>query len=366
MIRESFSGPFDLFCRRMSSIKTASPYTRLIIDHIIEETRGFKTFVFREGHGIAYESGQFLTLSDLSGKDEIRRSYSITSSSFLQEPLSIGVKRIDNGYFSRKLYDRIKEGDTLLTTGAAGFFRLPENIQAFQQVFFFAAGSGISPIFSLLKTLLYKYPHIRTTLIYSNPSTEKTAFYTELKQLENKFSETLHIDFLYSSITDLRKARLNSELLLELISNHSNQKDKTVFFLCGPESYMRMIQFHLVEEGFSGEFIKKEDFNPGGKKTTLPSPPDHGDYTIRINLHGTSHVFLAAFPDSILQAARKEKLNLPYSCETGKCGSCAAICDLGEVWMSNNEVLTDKDLMRGYILTCTGHAQKGGVSLKIE
>ncbi|HLA57757.1 MAG TPA: FAD-binding oxidoreductase, partial [Puia sp.] len=119
-------------------------YESLTIEFIREEVRNFKTFTFREGHSIKYESGQFITLVDNSGKREIRRSYSIISSPALNEPLTIAVKRIDNGFFSRKLVDHTQIGDQVFTTGAAGFFRIPENIQLFKHVYFFAAGSGIA------------------------------------------------------------------------------------------------------------------------------------------------------------------------------------------------------------------------------
>jgi ferredoxin-NADP reductase len=340
-------------------------YEPLIIEQIIRETRNFKTIVFRDGHHIHYEAGQFLTFVDNSGVKEIRRSYSVTSSPVLNEPLSIAVKRIDNGYFSRKLVDRARTGDTLYTTGAAGFFRLPENIQSYNSIFFFAAGSGIAPILSLIKTVLRSYPGIFVFLVYSNQSVETTAFYSELKNLELKHPVQLKIDFLYSSASDLRKARLNRELLMEFLTIDGFDRKKTLFYTCGPESYMRMIIFLLVEEGFSKDNIKKEDFNPGNKKLAVRAPADKNMHQVRIDFKGTTFRFPVSYPDSILQAAHKIKLNLPYSCETGKCGSCAAICISGEVWLAANEVLTDQDLSGGLTLTCTGHPQNGDVVLKI-
>ena len=338
----------------------------LIIQNIREEIKGFKTFSFEEGHKLDYEAGQFITLVDKSGSREIRRSYSIISSPLLKEPLAIAVKRIDNGFFSRKLIDRARVGQTLLTTGAAGFFRLPENIKAYTSIFFFAAGSGIAPVLSLLKTVIHLTPDISIFLIYSNQSRESTAFYQELQQLSERHADRLQIDFLYSSESDLRKARLNRDLLLELLKIDRFDREKTLFYTCGPESYMRMIIFHLVEEGFNINQIKKEDFNPGNKKISGRMPPDKKTHQVELNLNGVKYNFPVRYPDTILQAAKKMKLSLPYSCETGKCGSCAATCISGKVWISNNEVLTDKDLARGLILTCTGHPQGGDVKLKIE
>ena len=348
----------------ISNISTI--YESLTVEYIEEVTRNFKTFTFREGHSIKYEPGQFITLVDNSGKQEIRRSYSIISSPALNEPLSIAVKRIDNGFFSRKLVDHTRIGDQVFTTGAAGFFRLPDNILSFEHIYFFAAGSGIAPILSLIKTVLNRYPKIFISLIYSNPSVESTAFYNLLRSLEQDFSMQLQVHFLFSSEADLRKARLNRELLLEFLTIKQFERQKILFYTCGPENYMRMIIFLLLEEGFPGEHIKKEDFNPGNKKLAHHNPPDKNTYQVTVEIHDGIFQFPVQYPDTILQAAKKLKLNLPYSCETGKCGSCAAICKSGKVWLSNNEVLTEKELEKGLVLTCTGHPQMGDVILKIS
>ena len=130
-------------------------YKILCIQHITPHLKDFKTFSFREGHTIQYKPGQYLTFIRYEHGEEIRRSYSITSSPLLNESLSIGVKRIENGLFSRLLVDSAVEGDELVTIGAGGLFILPDNIINYRQIFFFAAGSGITPIYSLIKTVLY-------------------------------------------------------------------------------------------------------------------------------------------------------------------------------------------------------------------
>lgn len=340
-------------------------YTRLIIAGIREETRNFKTIIFENGHGLSYRSGQFLTLIDFSTGSELRRSYSICSSPVLNEPLTIAVKRIDNGFFSRKLVDHARKGDILMCSGIAGFFCLPDTIQLYKKVFFFAAGSGITPVLSLIKTLLYGHSGISIHLVYSNPSVETTAFYFLLHEMQSRFQSHLQIDFLISSEADLRRARLNRDLLLEFISVHQAQKNGTLFYTCGPDNYMRMIIFLLIEEGFPRENIRKEDFNPGRQTHIHREPPDKHDYEVKIRFRENEFRFIVHYPDSILRAAQKQKLNLPYSCETGKCGSCAAACVSGSVWLSNNEVLTEKELTQGLTLTCTGHPQNGPVVLRI-
>ena len=132
-----------------------SLYKTLRIHSIHEEINGFKTFTFEEGHGINYKSGQYITFVQQVAGKEVRRSYSITSSPQLNEPLTIGVKRVENGLFSRQLIDHAKPGDEWITTGAGGLFVLPDDVRNYHQVFFLAAGSGITPIFSLIKTVLH-------------------------------------------------------------------------------------------------------------------------------------------------------------------------------------------------------------------
>jgi ring-1,2-phenylacetyl-CoA epoxidase subunit PaaE len=340
-------------------------FQQLIIENIQEEAKNFKTFSFRNGHGLHYEAGQFITLIDNSGIHEIRRSYSITSSPALHEPLSIGVKRLDNGFFSRYLIDRARPGDMLITSGVSGFFKLPEKMQAYESFFFFAAGSGITPILSLIKTILHVHPDKKIFLAYSSPKVEAMAYYEQLMEAGQQFPEQLSSSFLFSTTTDLRRARLNRELLLEFLKTNAAHREKTFFYTCGPESYMRLVIFLLLEEGFPKEHIKKEDFNPGNKKIKLPGPPDRNNYSVKLSMAGMKFNFTVQYPDTILQAAKKIKLPLPYSCETGKCGTCAARCLAGKVWLSNNEVLTEEDLSKGLILTCTGHPQSDDVDLEI-
>lgn len=352
----------------MNPIKLSNPggFQKLTIETIQKETKDFKTFFFRENHGLQYEAGQFITLIDAIGQQEIRRSYSIVSSPVLQEPLAIGVKRLVNGFFSRNLIDRAKPGDQLITTGVSGFFRLPENMNVYKIFFFFAAGSGITPILSLVKTILFAYPDKKIVLVYSNPSAETTAYYEDLKKTELQFPEQLILHFIFSTSANLRRARLNREFLLEILRDHQANRKETFFYTCGPESYMRLVIFNLLEEGFPKEHIKKEDFNPGNKKINLRKPPDKNNYRVQMKLGDQNIEFPVQYPDTILQAAKRIKLNLPYSCETGKCGTCAARLISGKIWLSNNEVLTEQDLSEGLVLTCTGHPQSDNLMLEIH
>ncbi|MBO9571643.1 MAG: ferredoxin--NADP reductase [Chitinophagaceae bacterium] len=341
-------------------------FSLLKIKEVIAETNDFKTFVFEEGHDIKYESGQFLTLVHQSETGETRRSYSITSSPILNEPLAIGVKRIENGFFSRMMTDTVKAGDILLSTGASGFFRLPADINNYNKVIFFAAGSGITPVFSLIKTVLFQHPHIHVTLIYSNHSENSTVYYDELLVLQNKFPGNLTIHFLFSNSIDLLRARLNRDLFFDLLYSENPDIDRTLFYLCGPPSYMRMVIYLLEEFGVEENHIRKEDFVPILETGRKNIPPDTHSYLATIHFNKNTYRFAVNYPDSILRAAKKEHIILPYSCENGRCGTCAAYCLHGQIWLSNNEVLTTQDMQKGLTLTCVGHPLNGDVELEIK
>jgi len=345
-----------------------SLYKRLLIKNIIEETADTKTFILEpktEEDAFHYQSGQFLTLVFHSHNTEERRSFSISSSPSLSEPLSITVKRIDNGAYSRLLIDKAAPGDELLSIGASGFFTLPDNVADYKQVFFFAAGSGITPIFSQIKTLLFAEEKTQIVLIYSNRNAASTIFYSALKNLQEQFPQRIKIEFLFSSAVNLGRARLSKWLLEILLKEYqTGQNSDTLFYLCGPFDYMRMASIALIVHGVPDKNIHKEDFVPL-KLEPKELPPDINVHLVSIEINGTTHLLTVQYPDTILKAAKRAGLQMPYSCEAGRCGTCVALCKTGKVWMSYNEVLMDEEIAKGLVLTCTGYPIGGEVRLLI-
>ena len=341
-------------------------YQPVIIRDIRQVVSGFSIFTFEEGHDIPYAAGQYLTFVHDTGYEELRRSYSILSAPLLHEPLAIGVRRIDNGAFSRWLSDSAAPGSRLLTTGAAGFFTLPDNIDAYRQVFFMAAGSGITPIYSLLKALLHGHPGVQAVLVYSNPSPAHTILYEELQALARTFGDRFQIRFIFSNDPQLARAHLNREYLVQLLGEYlTASPQEALFYTCGPEAYMRMCTYTLHEEGVPPQQIRREHFFTEKRIVTHP-PIDETPRHVLIRYDGVEHVFTVNYPDTILQAAKKAGIRLPYSCEAGRCGSCAARCISGRVWLSYNEVLTETELRQGLTLTCVGHPAGGDVVLSLD
>lgn len=338
-------------------------YQSLLIREIITETNDTKSFVLEtvDGTSMTYEPGQFLTLVFYNqlGEEE-RRNYSISSSPWLNEPLTITVKRIPNGRYSRRLFDEARLGDTLLTAGVSGFFTLPNPLPDHFSLCLFAAGSGITPIFSIVKSCLTRYPNINIHLLYSNRSKASAIFRQELETLQSQYPQRFHCRFIYSDAMRLQEARLHVPMIESVLQQVSSEQ--TLFYLCGPFEYMRTIAMVLQGNGVPAIHIRREIFLLE-KPRVQPIPPDTDKHTVIIQGKETQAIRVQ-YPETILQAARKQGIYLPYSCESGQCGTCAASCIRGTVWMWRNEVLLDEELEAGRVLTCTGYPVGGDVELR--
>lgn len=341
-------------------------YKKLFIKQIIAETTDSSTFLLEGGSSsLQYEAGQFLTLVFLKSGKEERRSYSISSASLLREPLAITVKRVPNGEYSRKLIDTARVGDELITIGVSGFFTLPQDMQDKKEFVFFAAGSGITPVFSLIKTLLAIHPDKKILLIYSNRSPEDTIFSVALKQLATNSHHRFQIVFLFSNSPDIVNARLSNFRLEALLQEHAvKDLDSTLFYMCGPFDYMLMVNISLRAYGVPPAHIRQEHFSTF---KTLPrsEPPDKKLHPVELRVGGKVYSFSVQYPVSILQKALQLNIDMPYSCEAGRCGTCVARCVEGKVWMSNNEVLLSEEISRGLVLTCTGYPVGGKVIIEV-
>lgn len=335
----------------------------LTIQSIRSETSDTKSFVLKPDERIEYSAGQFLTLlHPLS--PAVRRSYSLSSHPLLDRNLKITVKRIANGEFSRWLFDKAKAGDHIQTIGASGFFTLPDPLVGDSILLFLAAGSGITPVLSLLKEVLF-YREQKAVLIYSSRSENETIFYRELLELQKQFPQRLSIHFLLSDSKNLWRARLNKLLLAELVNQHIQDKASALVYLCGPHDYMQMARIVLLNENIPAEDIRTEKFK-AEKPASKELPPDIDPHHVSIEFNGNKISLIVKYPDTILQTAKREGYDLPYSCEAGRCGTCAATCVNGKIWMSRNEVLLDKEMEQGRILICTGYAVGGDAELVIK
>lgn len=323
----------------------------LSVIKIKQELPDAATFFLTEtsGRRIHYEAGQFITLVFTHHHEEIRRSYSLSSSPD-EGLLAITIKRVANGEISRFMLTKVAQGDVLHALEPAGRFvlRHPEEEK---DILMFAAGSGIVPFFSQLKFTLARPGKSRIALIYSNAAKDSILFEEDLNKLALQHPERLKIIHLLSSEGN----RLNNYTAEKLVRRNLRfGQERAEFYTCGPFEYMRMIQLTLVYMGFRKEQIRKENF----VLQTIPVAHTKRSFpprNIRIHFQGDEHNITAGENQSILQAALQNNIPLPYSCRTGDCSTCSAICKSGKVEMINNNVLTNADLAAGWVLTCTGH-----------
>lgn len=342
-------------------------YLQLRIKEIIKETPD--AFTYRFENTITYQAGQFLTFLITLHGTEYRRSYSFSSTPGIDEYPAITIREKENGEISRYIFRNWKTGDLLTAIQPSGRFTL-ETATTPRDIFLFGAGSGITPLYSLLKQMLHYEPTAHVKLVYSNATHERSIFYNQLQTLEAQFKDQLHTMYLFSADPPEDKItyRRLSNLLLEPLVNQEMRFSKTdaQFFVCGPPDYMRMIILTLTFMGFAEEQLHKENFvvNTSPQLARIGTPDDK---TIKeVSLKTKNGLYHLSVPGNmtILNAAMAQGITLPYSCRGGVCGSCTARCSDGKIWMAWNEVLTDKEIAQGFILTCTSYPVSE--ELKIE
>jgi ring-1,2-phenylacetyl-CoA epoxidase subunit PaaE len=342
----------------------------LIIKKIIPVTHDTKCFYFYAPAGINYRAGQYITLLlNINGK-EIRRPYSLCSTNGVDDELCIAVKLIENGEATRYLHHKHKVGDAIKILKPNGRFILPNTLP--KQLFFMAAGSGIGPILGLIKHALFFGESI-VILTYSNSSIDDCIFRNELTELEQQFSDRFELIWLFSNNKNLLKARLNRFTLEELVTQKVADKTSVLFYTCGPFVYMEMIFITLLTMGFDQEQLFKETFttheeddDDDGGLIEDEDTPKYTDAKVTILLNNTTHTLSLKAGQTILQAAQKNGIELPFSCMRGMCSSCVCQLESGAVHLHYNQVLTDRDVAEGRVLTCTAHPTTNKVLLTIN
>lgn len=323
----------------------------LKIEAIKWETPDTATFLLSEisGRKISYKAGQFITLIFTHHDEEIRRSYSLSSSPD-EDLLAVTVKRIANGEISRYMLTKLKPGDLVDAIEPAGRFTISD-FEEEKDIVFFAAGSGITPVFAQLKYALKREGLSHITLIYSSQNASSVLFKEELDALALAHSARLKVIHLLSSEGN----RLNNIMVEQLVKeNILFDISKAEFYLCGPFTYMRMIGLTLLYMEIEPANIRKENF----VIETVPVSGNLVNYPsgrVKIHFRGEVHDIMVGENQSILQAALQNEVQLPFSCRSGMCSTCMALCKSGRIVMAVNDVLTDADLAKGWILTCTGH-----------
>lgn len=341
----------------------------LRVRQIIAEKYNVKTFVFEriDAEKLIYKAGQFLTfLIDIHGH-ETRRSYSMSSAPEVDPYPAITIKRVPNGEMSRFWLDRVQIGDTFKALQPSGRFVLEESDAEPRDIILIGAGSGITPLFSILKQVLYSEQETIVTLLYANRDQNQTLFWDHILEWQQIYPERLKVIHIHSQPSDDwngMRGCINNTRLEQLIQRSLHFSSQRVrFFICGPFELMRSAEITLHYMGFASVQIRKENF----VIEKMPSPPPVSNaHTISLTFRGTEYQLLVPAHFTVLDAALAAGIHLPYSCKGGRCSTCAGICKSGLLHMSVNEVLTDRDLAEGWILTCSAYIDNDEVSIEIR
>ncbi len=341
------------------------------ITNIIKQPNDNVTLTFKDlsGNYPAYKAGQFLTMSFVFGEREVRRSYSFSSSPLIDEPLAVTVKRVDNGEISRLLHHRTQVGDVIEVLAPQGQFTYIPEPKTPRVIFLFAAGIGITPLFSILKTALVGEKDSKVVLIYSNGSTERTVFKSELEEWQVRFPARLEIIWIYSNSKNLLNAHLNRDNLLRYVTERMPDNNRAVFYTCGPVFYMDLVRFTLLGLGIPDTDIRKETFHfpeeEEDEDEKEEAPVDTSSYNIVLRFQEQEYQLEIPYNKTILDVGLEHKIKLPYSCKSGMCSTCISQCTTGAVRMDYNEVLTDREVENGRCLICTSHPIEDGTRIEV-
>lgn len=312
-----------------------------------------------------FKQGQNLTIKKIFNGEELRRNYSICTSPF-DNKLKVAVKKAEGGIFSTWANEELKAGDYLEVLPPTGTFYTELNPSQKKNYVAFAAGSGITPILSIIKTTLITETKSSFTLVYGNRTKNAIIFKEELEALKDKFIERFRIYHILSrEMTDLEinNGRIDVDKLESLFNRLINIKSCDQFFICGPEEMIFCIKGYLETRGVNADKIHFELFTvPGQKKFEIQDSKLEVDNGLKANVSVKMDGIVFDFDldyegESILDAALKQGADIPYACKGGVCTTCKAKLIEGKVSMDVNWGLEPDEVEKGFILTCQSHPQ---------
>ena len=299
-----------------------------------------------------YVSGQYITLKSLISDEDVRRAYSLCSAPF-ENDFRIGVKKVQDGKMSTYLNDILKEGDLIEVMSPAGNFVVGNDV--FSAVGF-AAGSGITPILSMIKSILKDGK--KFTLFYGNQTSARTIFKKELDELVGKYPENFKLHYIYtkeSVSNSLFEGRINKDKTIALIKNNEDLLSADGFYMCGPEELIMNASSALKELGVSESKIHFELFTApvSGADNEKVVSDFAGESQVTVIMDGDEFEFpLRADGDFILDASMENGADAPFSCKGAVCCTCKAQVLEGKATMDMNYSLSDEEVEEGFILTC--------------
>jgi ring-1,2-phenylacetyl-CoA epoxidase subunit PaaE len=332
------------------------------------------TFDIPEGlkDDYAFTQGQHITVRTELAGDDVRRNYSICSP-VSSGVLRIAVKRLPGGAFSEHALEKLRVGDVVdVMTPSGRFFTVldPEHDKHYVCI---AAGSGITPVLSIVATTLEVEPRSRVTLVYANRTPRSVMFLEEVEDLKDRYPERFHLIHVLSrepQEVELFSGRLDAARMQRLLDSLIPPADVDEWFLCGPYEMVSSLRSQLLAGGVPKRAVHAEVFHvesrPAPRRTPVASA-EAGGSEMTISLDGRRSTFpLAPGGPSVLEAALSVRADAPFACKRGVCGTCRAKVVEGAVEMDTNWALEPDEVERGYVLTCQSHPTSEKVVLDYD
>lgn len=342
-------------------------FHKVNIQEVIRETADAVSLIFdipgNLKSNFAFHSGQYLTLKKTINGKEVRRAYSICSSP-TDNYLKVAIKAVENGTFSTYATSELKAGNFIEISEPEGKFILEPSSN--KNYIAFAAGSGITPILSMIKDVLTNETTSTFTLIYGNKTVNDIIFKTELDALKEANSDRFNLHYVCSreKLEDSLFGRIDKENTNFYLSNYKNTTFEAAY-LCGPEEMIKVVSDTLLENGFSNENIHFELFTASIDEEATSNIKE-GTTEITVLLDDEETTFTMNQTDDILAASLRNDLDAPYSCQGGVCSSCMCKVTEGKAVMVKNSILSEDEIDEGLILACQAYPTTPKITIDFD
>ncbi|WP_067146686.1 ferredoxin--NADP reductase [Pseudotamlana agarivorans] len=348
-----------------------SSFHKLSVKNITRETSKAISISFNIPENLKetfqFKAGQYITLKTEIDGNEVRRDYSLCVSPKSGE-IKVAIKEVQDGTFSAYANSTLKVGDTLEVAPPKGRFVFEPNDSKTKNIAAFAAGSGITPILSIIKCALEEEVQSKVILVYGNKTTKDTMFLNELLELQHAYKDRFSIQFVFSQQDeeDAIFGRIEKSTVNYVMKNEHKHIDVDAYYLCGPEAMIHTVKDVLTEHNTEASRIHYELFKAAKPVEVKTEDVASGTSKISVTVDDETTTFEMSQKQTILEAALDEDLDAPYSCQGGICSSCLARITEGEATMRQNNILTESEVAEGLILTCQAHPTTATIAVDFD
>jgi ring-1,2-phenylacetyl-CoA epoxidase subunit PaaE len=347
-----------------------SSFYKLAIKEIIRETADAVSILFNVPEELqsnySFVAGQYVNLKVTLDGQEIRRAYSICAAPQSGE-LRIAVKSVKNGFFSKFANEKLSVGNVIEVGTPEGKFTFEPKADRQKNYAAFVAGSGITPVFSIIKSVLEEEPNSTFVLVYGNKSEKDTIFHNQLHDLQLQYVGRLFVQYVYSQSTadNALLGRIDHTTVNYVLKSKHAEMEFSKYFLCGPEEMIQIVTAALKENNVSDSDIKFELFSTSssGSKADVGA---NGHTSISILVDDEETRFEMSQQQTVLEAALKQGLDVPYSCQGGICSSCICKITEGAAEMKKNQILTDAEVAEGLTLACQAYPTTATIKIDFD